>query len=62
MISVIGQINFIRENGGGGGYTCGPVGLDVPNMTGILFPCVNALGLGLGAEKVWLDESTMHLP
>ena len=45
------------------GYTCGPVGLDVPKPDWyIVRPCVNALGLCLGAEKVWLDESTMHLP
>ena len=22
--------------------------------------CVNALGLGLGAQKVWLEKETMH--
>ena len=45
------------------GYNCGPVGIDVPNPGWyIVRPCVNALGLGLGAEKVWLDKETMHLP
>lgn len=45
------------------GYSCGPVGLDVP-VPGwyIVRPCVNMLGLGLGAQKVWLEEETMHLP
>jgi len=45
------------------GYKCGPIGIDVP-VPGwyIVRPCVNAMGLGLGAEKVWLEEETMHLP
>ena len=44
-------------------YICGPVGLDVPTPGWyIVRPCVNMLGLGLGAQKVWLDEETMHLP
>jgi hypothetical protein len=45
------------------GYNCGPVGLDVP-VPGyyIVRPCVNMIGLGLGAQKVWLDCETMHLP
>jgi hypothetical protein len=44
-------------------YISGPVGLDVP-VPGyyIVRPCVNMLGLGLGAQKVWLDRSTEHLP
>lgn len=44
-------------------YNCGPVGLDVP-MPGyyIVRPCVNMLGLGLGAQRVYIDESTDHLP
>lgn len=44
-------------------YNCGPVGLDVP-VPGyyIVRPCVNMLGLGLGAQKVWIDKSTTHLP
>lgn len=45
------------------GYTCGPVGLDVPEAGYyIVRPCVNMLGLGLGAERVWLEKETMHLP
>jgi hypothetical protein len=45
------------------GYNCGPVGLDVP-VPGyyIVRPCVNMLGLGLGAQRVWLNQDTMHLP
>ena len=44
-------------------YNCGPVGLDVlkPGYY-IVRPCVNMLGLGLGAKKVWLEESTVNLP
>jgi len=45
------------------GYNCGPVGQDVTTPGWyIVRPCVNMIGLGLGAQKVWLDESTMHLP
>jgi len=45
------------------GYTCGPVGLDVskPGYY-IVRPCVNMLGLGLGAQRVWLEQDTTHLP
>lgn len=45
------------------GYNCGPVGVDV-NTPGwyIVRPCVNMMGLGLGAEKVWLEKETFHLP
>lgn len=45
------------------GYNCGPVGLDieVPGLY-IVRPCVNMIGLGLGASKQWLDKSTTHLP
>ena len=44
------------------GYICGPVGLDVP-VPGyyIVRPCVNMLGLGLGAQKVWIDKDTTTL-
>jgi hypothetical protein len=45
------------------GYTCGPVGLDVPRPNWyIVRPCVNMLGLGLGAQRVWIESSTDHLP
>ncbi len=44
-------------------YNCGPVGLDVPRPGYyIVRPCVNMLGLGLGAQKVWIEKSTKHLP
>ena len=45
------------------GYKCGPTGIDVtePGYY-IVRPCVNALGLGLGAKKVWLEKETIHLP
>ena len=44
------------------GYKCGPTGTDVPDPGWyVVRPCVNALGLGLGTEKVWLEEETMHL-
>ena len=45
------------------GYKCGPVGMEVPEPNWyIVRPCVNALGGGMGAEKVWLDGDTTHLP
>ena len=45
------------------GYTCGPSGMDVPKPGWyIIRPCVNIRGLGLGAEKKWLDGDTHHLP
>lgn len=45
------------------GYTCGPTGIDVPRPNYyIIRPCVNALGLGLGASKKWLEDGTIHLP
>lgn len=45
------------------GYICGPVGLDVPTPGYYCVrPCVNMLGLGLGTQKVWLEQETMHLP
>jgi len=45
------------------GYTCGPAGIDVPKPNFyIVKPCVNVLGLGLGAKKVKLEKYTMHLP
>jgi len=44
------------------GYNCGPVGLDVPTPGYyIVRPCVNMLGLGLGAQKVWLECETVHV-
>ena len=45
------------------GYVCGPVGTPVPSSGWyIVRPCVNMKGLGLGAEKKWLDGNTDHLP
>lgn len=45
------------------GYKCGPIGLDVPNPGWyIVRPCVNLLGGGLGAQKLWLENKTDHLP
>lgn len=44
------------------GYKCGPVGVDVPEPGYyIVRPVMNFLGLGLGAEKVWINDSTDHL-
>jgi hypothetical protein len=45
------------------GYVCGPTGLAVPNPDFyIVRPCVNLMGLGLGAQKLWLEGNTDHLP
>lgn len=45
------------------GYVCGPTGQDVPKPDWyIVRPCVNMLGLGLGAQKVYIEKKTMHLP
>lgn len=45
------------------GYVCGPTGQDVPKPDWyIVRPCVNMLGLGLGAQKVYIEKETMHLP
>ena len=45
------------------GYTCGPVGVDVPiSGTYIVRPCMNLLGMGIGASFVDLVDSTDHLP
>lgn len=45
------------------GYKCGPVGLDVPEPGWyIVRPCVNMMGLGLGAQKIWIEEETWKLP
>ncbi len=44
-------------------YICGPVGLPVPKPGHyIVRPCVNMQGLGLGAQRVWIEDSTKHLP
>jgi hypothetical protein len=45
------------------GYTCGPTGTDVPTPNYyIVRPCVNAFGLGLGTQRVYIESSTDHLP
>lgn len=45
------------------GYICGPTGMDVPRAGEyIVRPCVNMLGLGMGAKKMYLEYETMHLP
>jgi hypothetical protein len=44
-------------------YNSGPVGLDVPHPGHyIVRPCVNMMGLGLGAQKLWLEKDTCDLP
>lgn len=44
-------------------YICGPTGIEVPKPGYyIVRPCVNAMGLGLGAEKMFIEDSTDHLP
>ena len=45
------------------GYICGPVGMDVPKPDWYCVrPCINAIGLGLGTQKVFLEKDTDHLP
>lgn len=44
-------------------YICGPIGTNVPKPDWyIIRPCVNALGLGLGAKKIWIEKETNDLP
>jgi hypothetical protein len=44
-------------------HVSGPVGMDVPTPGWyIVRPCVNMIGLGLGAKMFWLTKSTDHLP
>jgi hypothetical protein len=44
-------------------YNSGPVGLNVPHPGHyIVRPCVNMMGLGLGAQKLWLEKDTCDLP
>ena len=44
------------------GYACGPVGIDVPVPAWyIVRPCVNIMGLGLGAKKMHLTKYTIDL-
>lgn len=44
-------------------YICGPVGQRVPKPDWyIVRPCVNAVGLGMGAKKVWIENTTDNMP
>ncbi len=44
------------------GYTCGPAGIDVPKPDYyIVRPCVNVYGLGLGAKKMHIKQTTSHI-
>lgn len=44
------------------GYTCGPVGVDVPKPDNyIVRPITNILGMGRGAEIVFIENDTEHL-
>ena len=45
------------------GYTCGPVGIDVTKPGWyIVRPIMNLMGLGFGAEKIWIEKDTDNLP
>lgn len=45
------------------GYVCGPKGIDVPRPDYyIIRPCINLLGMGVGAEVVHLEKSTESIP
>lgn len=45
------------------GYNCGPVGIDVPKPDWyIVRPIMNLMGLGFGAERVWIEKDTDNLP
>lgn len=45
------------------GYVCGPTGVDVPSPNYyIVRPITNLMGMGINAEKVWIDKNTEHLP
>lgn len=44
------------------GYACGPVGIDVPKPGWyIVRPIMNLMGLGFGAEKIWIEKDTDNL-
>ena len=41
------------------GYVCGPIGVDVPEPGYyIVRPCVNIMGMGIGATVAWLEGET----
>ena len=45
------------------GYNCGPTGIDVPQPGWyIVRPCINGMGMGLGAQRIFIEKETMHLP
>jgi len=45
------------------GYKCGPADVDVPTPGYyIVRPITNLIGLGIGAKKEWIEDSTEHLP
>lgn len=45
------------------GYCSGPTGMNVPKPGHyIVRPCVNLLGMGLGAQKIYLVDETDFLP
>ena len=44
------------------GYKCGPVGVPVPRPgIYVVRPIMNLLGMGIGADEVFLDKETEHL-
>lgn len=44
------------------GYTCGPMGLEVPKPGFyIVRPCMNLMGMGRHARIEWIEECTEHL-
>ena len=44
------------------GYTCGPMGLEVPKPGFyIVRPCMNLMGMGRHARIEWIEDSTEHL-
>lgn len=45
------------------GYSCGPTGTSVPKSGYyVVRPCINAFGLGLETQKLYLENTTDHLP
>jgi len=45
------------------GYVCGPAGVSVPNPDNyIVRPVINIPGMGRGAQILWIDNDTDHLP
>ena len=44
------------------GYTCGPMGLEVPEPGFyIVRPCMNLMGMGRHARIEWIEDKTEHL-